>query len=450
MGCVVWRGWPIKLACVATGFAAGFMGVALTVGQQAARLQIDDKVLRQLFARPVGVPHPPDNPPTPEKIALGERLFNDVRLSGNGQISCASCHDARLGFADGTPRSRSGTSGRELIRHTPALWNLAWAPLLMWDGRAASLEAQIVLPVEHPDEMGGSLEKTVERLAANADMRNAFARAFPDSPAVSAANIAKAIASYERTLVSSPTRFDRWINGDAAALSPQERAGLGLFVGKARCVSCHTGFSFTDHAFHDVGLPTSDLGRGPVARIPAVNHAFKTPALREIAWSAPYMHDGSLATIEDVVRHYEGGGVARPTRSKDMPRQLSLTDEERAGLVAFLDTLSSDAPPRPSSEAWVGSIALPARSKVVVAATAISQRNKLFAPDAVKVARGATITILNDDTQTHNVRIASSSLDYNSGAQEPGESVHLRLDTNGLFEAHCAIHPTMRLLIEVE
>src|SRR5690606_15655991 len=146
---------------------------------------------------------------------------------------------------------------------------------------------------------------------------------------VSSKSIARALAAYERTLVSPPTRFDLWIAGSVDALTESELRGFRLFTGRGRCVSCHVGFDFTDHNFYDIGLPGDDPGRGEILHLPAADHAFKVPTLRELAWTAPYMHDGSLATLEDVVRFYEGGGVARATRSKDLPVSLELTGKER-------------------------------------------------------------------------------------------------------------------------
>ena len=208
-------------------------------------------------------------------------------------------------------------TGRRLARHTPSLWNVAWSPLLFWDGRAPSLENQIRFPVEHPDEMGSSLENAVDRFSRHDSYVRAFAAAFPASTRRSRPrSIAQALAAYERTLVSPPTRFDKWVAGDAGALTPSERAGFAIFTGKGRCSNCHTGFAFTDHGFYDIGLPGSDKGRGAEIGLRAADYAFKVPTLRELAWTAPYMHDGSLATLEDVVHHYESGGVARPTRSR--------------------------------------------------------------------------------------------------------------------------------------
>ena len=225
-------------------------------------------------------------------------------LSIDGSRSCASCHDPAKGFADGKAQG-AGVPGRLLKRHTPTLWNLAWAAPVFWDGRARSLEDQVAGPIESPDEMAQPMASVVTRLSADPAMQRAFAEAFPQSPKVDASNLAKAIATFERTFVSPESRFDRWTAGDNAALTEREIAGFRLFTGKAGCANCHSGFAFTDYAFHDIGLPGDDRGRGAVLRLPVAEHAFKTPGLREIGRSAPYMHDGSLATLDDVLRHYE-------------------------------------------------------------------------------------------------------------------------------------------------
>jgi cytochrome c peroxidase len=424
------------------------LAAILVSGAQEPRpTRIED--VRELFVRPSGVPHPADNPPTPAKIALGERLFNEPRLSGNGKVACATCHNPALAFADGVPLSHAGATGVALRRHTPALWNLAWAPRSFWDGRAESLEDQARFPISHPDEMASSPEAAARRLTADPSYRAAFEAAFPGEASITGEHVLKAIAAYERTLVSAPTRFDRWVAGDEQALTASERRGFAVFTGKGRCINCHTGFAFTDHAFHDIGLPTGDLGRGPIAALPAANHAFKTPGLRELTWTAPYMHDGSLATLEDVIQHYESGGLVRPTRSRDMPSRFALAETERADLVAFLETLSSEEPPKPTTEAWARRGA-PLAEPPAIGGTRVSQRNRMFTPAAIKIHREERLTILNEDTRTHNVRIASRLLNFNSGAQEPGESVALQFDRRGIFEAHCGIHPTMRLRIEVE
>jgi cytochrome c peroxidase len=297
--------------------------------------------------------------------------------------------------------------------------------------------------------MGSTLDEAAQRLARDESYRTAFAAAFPASPEVSAHTIAAALATYERTLISPPTRFDAWVAGKADALADSEVRGFRLFTGKGRCIACHVGFDLTDHNFYDIGLPGTDRGRGKQISLAAADHAFKTPTLRELAWTAPYMHNGSLATLEEVVRHYEKGGVARRTRSRDLPRGLRLTDTERADLVAFLQSLSSETPPQPSTEPWVGG-GQPPSPPPPADASVVSQLNKSFTPGRVRLKTGQALTVLNDDTRTHNVRIFHARLDFNSGAQEPKQSVTIRFPEAGTFEAFCGIHPSMRLTVEVE
>jgi cytochrome c peroxidase len=443
-----------RVAGVACGVAAGLVAlVCLAAWWPSGRLQGGQPAdpvdaLKARFQRPQFVPHPADNRPTPARIALGKRLFEDKQLSVTDTVACATCHDARLSFSDGESIGK-GVTGKPLARHTPSLWNVAFSPLLFWDGRASSLEDQAHFPVEHVDEMGSTLEVAAQRLGKDASYVRAFVEAFPQSPEVTPATMAKALAAYERTLISPPTRFDQWVAGKGDALTPSEVRGFALFTGKARCMACHVGFDFTDHNFYDIGLPDDDKGRGKVFGVPAADYAFKTPTLRELAWTAPYMHDGSLATIEDVVRFYEGGGVARPTRSKDLPVQLVLTDAERADLVAFLEALSSETPPQPSTEAWVGG-GRPPSLPPWADTSVVSQRDKMFTPGRVQLKAGQSLTVLNDDTRTHNVRIFDPKLDFNSGAQEPHQSVTIPFAEQGTYEAFCGIHPSMRLTVEVK
>jgi cytochrome c peroxidase len=235
-------------------------------------------------------------------------------------------------------------TGRPLRRNTPALWNLAWSKHQFWDGRAPSLEAQARAPIEAPDEMGGDWPTIVDRLVADPGMKTEFQAAFPDGLAISQATIAKALAAYVRSLVSPPTRFDAWVAGDGQALHAGELRGFRLFTGKAGCVLCHSGWRFTDDRFHDIGLPGSDPGRSAVPGGTPGQMAFKTPTLREVASTAPYMHDGSLPTLDSVIGHYAGGFIARPSLAPNVRRKLRLTAQERADLVAFLRTLSIPTP----------------------------------------------------------------------------------------------------------
>jgi cytochrome c peroxidase len=402
-------------------------------------------ILKAKFRWPATVPFPSDNPYSDEKRTLGEALFNDPRLSASGTISCAACHDRGKGFADGRERS-IGAGKRPLARHTPTLWNLAWAAHVFWDGRARSLEEQVAGPMESLDEMGQSMAVAVRRLTEDAALMAAFAKAFPETPEISRETVAKAIAAYERTLVSPPTRFDRWIEGDTSALGAGEIAGFRLFTGKAGCANCHSGFALTDYGFHDIGLPDEDRGRGAVLRLEAAEHAFKTPGLREIGRSAPYMHDGSLKSLDQVIRHYARGIVRRPTLSKDLRPRIALTARERADLLAFLGTLDSAGDPRPPVAVVPGPGRPTAPASFV---TTVSQHEKRFDPAHIALKQGARLWILNNDTRTHNVRVFDPKLEYDSGAQEPGETVEIAFPREGEFLVFCGIHPKMELWVEV-
>jgi cytochrome c peroxidase len=402
--------------------------------------------LKASFRRPAEVPFPSNDLFSEPKRALGEALFHDTRLSGNGAVSCATCHVLEKGFADGEVRGH-GVSGQRLGRHTPTIWNLAGGVQFFWDGRARSLEEQVAGPIESADEMAQKIETLVATLSADKATAAAFATAFPDDPVVSRENVTKAIATYERTLVSPDTRFDKWIAGDATALTPSEIAGFNVFTGKGGCATCHRGFAFTDFAFHDIGLPGDDRGRGVILRLAKADHAFKTPGLRELGRSAPYMHDGSLATLEDVVRHYETGIVPRDTLSSDLPHGLKLTDKERGDLVAFLRSLTTTDVPQPVTRI------VPGPSEVfapVVLATTVTQQDRNFSPIHVAVKTGQPLWILNNDSRTHNVRVSEPSFDYDSGAQEPGETVQIAFPKEGSFLVYCGIHPKMELRVEVE
>jgi cytochrome c peroxidase len=413
------------------------------VARSQAAAAPDLAAVKAKFRRPAAIPFPSSNPYSEPKRALGEALFNDTRLSADGRFACSTCHDRQKGFADGRVTA-VGVPGRPLRRHTPTLWNLAWAVHVFWDGRARSLEEQAAGPIVAPDEMAQPMEPLIARLAADPAYAQAFAKAFPDDPHVSDENLKKAIATFVRTLMSPATRFDRWIAGDERALSEREIAGFRLFTGKAGCANCHSGWAFTDYAFHDIGLPGDDRGRGTVLHLPAAEHAFKTPSLREIGRSAPYMHDGSLATLADVVRHYVTGIVARPTLSPDL-RHAALDADEQAALVAFLGTLTSDGDPQPPATI----VAERAPAVPAVRATTISQHDKMFTPTHVAIRRGEKLWFLNNDTRTHNIRVFDEKLDFDSGAQEPGETVEITFPKTGSYLVFCGIHPKMEVTVDV-
>jgi len=439
--------WRLSLAvagvaaCLGAGFGLALRDVALA---QSADAEL--AALKARFRRPDAVPFPADNPWSEAKARLGQKLFFDPRLSGGGTLSCAGCHDPSKGWSDGR-RTGRGERGQALQRRTRHLWNLAWAEKLFWDGRAESLEHQSTMPIDSPDEMDRRVADLVAWLERDVDYKAAFAAAFPGTKAVTARQLAQAIATYERTLVSPMTRFDRWIAGDESAISPEARRGFRIFAGKANCTACHSGWAFTDHAFHDIGLPGADRGRGAILDLRAADHAFKTPGLRDVGRRAPYMHDGSLATLEAVLAHYESGRVERPTLSRDLKR-IGLTPEERADLLAFLDTLTAPGPVDPTPPAPKAAAA--PRRAPVVETRVVAQREREFLPGAIRIRRGETVFVRNNDTRTHNVRVFDAKMTYDSGAQEPGETVRIAFPRPGRYTVFCGIHPTMKLTVEVE
>jgi cytochrome c peroxidase len=324
----------ITAACVN---AAATLFLAGTAWAEMQPVPLPAPVWQSIFARPPSIPSPAANPLTPEKIEFGRRLFFDKRLSGDGTRSCASCHEPQRAFTDGRVRAQA-RDGSMLLRNTPTLWNLAWSKRFHWDGLHPSLEAQARAPIEHPLELaGGSLADTVGRLDEDAELRLVFAQAFPGSERVTPIAALRALASFVRSISSPVTRFDRWIAGDRSALGWKEYDGFRLFAGKAGCLACHGGWRFTDDRFHDIGLPTIDLGRNTPD--PSLGPSFKTPGLRGVAETAPYMHDGSIATLAAVVEHYVDGKVARPSLAAQLRARLGLSVEEREALVAFLRTL---------------------------------------------------------------------------------------------------------------
>jgi cytochrome c peroxidase len=299
--------------------------------------------LRASFLRPEEIPQPKDNPITPEKVALGRMLFFDPRLSGSGAISCATCHDPGLAWGDGLSKG-IGHMGTLLGRHTPTLLDVAYGEPYFWDGRAATLEDQAKGPMASGKEMAMSVPKTLALLRSLPEYVDAFASAY-HGQAISMDTIAAAIATYERTLNSGQSPFDHWVNGDDSSMSPAAVRGFTLFNGKANCAACHVGWRMSDDGFHDIGLHDTDMGRAAVMPgIIQLEHAFKTPTLRNITRRAPYMHDGSVPTLNAVIDHYDNGFAPRPSLDPAI-HPLALTSGEKADLLAFLGELTSvDAP----------------------------------------------------------------------------------------------------------
>ena len=339
---------------------------------------------------PLGLPpvsYPADNPQTPEKIALGEKLFNDKRFSSTGDVNCAHCHKAEAAFTDGPLKVSEGINKLTGTRNAPTVINSAYFETAFWDGRSPSLEDQALHPFVNPIEMGlKDHQPILDIVRSDPEYVGAFQEVFgKQGEAVTMGEVTKAIAAFERTIISGNSPFDRWYYGkEEGALSEQQKRGFELFVNQGRCVSCHlieqTQALFTDNRFHNVGQGindlheetaglarefvkaqlsmaevdiqvlsdkrTSELGRLAVTKSMEDIGSFKTPTLRNVAVTAPYMHDGALASLRDVVVHYNNGGVNK----KGEPvndflsggiRPLNLTDAQVDDLVAFLESLTS-------------------------------------------------------------------------------------------------------------
>lgn len=290
------------------------------------------------------IDYPDGAPPSAAEVALGRQLYFEPRLSGNRTMSCATCHNPDAGLGDGMAKG-VGSKANRLGRNTPHVYNLAWSAVLFWDGRAGSLEAQALGPIASPDEMDLPLVQAVARLDEISGYRDQFIAVYGKA-GVTAENLGKAIAAFERTLISRNSAFDRHLAGVSGAMSPEAMRGLALYQGKANCISCHNGPNFTDDSFHNLGMADADIGRGKLDKAAHLQFAFKTPGLRNAALTAPYMHDGSLSSLEAVVQYYNRGGD-KPGADPLM-KKLALTEGEVRDLVAFLGALTDpvkvDAP----------------------------------------------------------------------------------------------------------
>jgi cytochrome c peroxidase len=313
-------------------------------GSVAHGLLPDRAASRDDYVRPTAIPFPDENSYSETKAGLGRMLFFDPILSGSRSRSCATCHNPSLSWGDGLARA-IGEGQAAMALRSPTLLNVAWVPRLGWDGKFRDLESVAIGPITSPANMNLPEPVLIERLAAIPGYIRSFAAAFGEGP-ITRRNIEAALATYERPIVSGTAPFDRWVMGDEQAIDQSAKRGFDIFTGKGRCSECHSGWAFTDGSFHDIGTAQGDdIGRGRLFPTSIkLRYAFKTPTLRDVARRAPYMHNGSLATLQDVVALYDRGGVARPSRS-GLIGPLRLTENEKSDLVAFLQTLTS--PPQP-------------------------------------------------------------------------------------------------------
>lgn len=304
----------------------------------------------ELAAVPLGrspLPIPASNPQTAEKVELGRRLYFDTRLSADGTVSCATCHSPTLGWADGRPTSK-GIDGQIGHRNAPSIINAAYHRTQFWDGRAASLEEQAFGPIENPIEMGSRLEEVIKRLSGVPEYRQRFQAAFGTE--VTRDGIGKALAAFERTIISGNSPYDRYEAGDESALNEAQKRGMELFMDRANCAVCHTPPTFSNGRFYNAGVGMNeeepDPGRMAVTKRERDFGRFRVPSLREVKETGPYFHDGSAATLEEAVALMAGGGIDNPNRSSmfKVVRRANLTERDKSDLVEFLKALSGEYP----------------------------------------------------------------------------------------------------------
>jgi len=287
--------------------------------------------------------HPPGNPPSSLKIHLGKELYFDTRLSADNTVSCASCHNPALGWSDEGPTSK-GIRGQFGGRRSPPVSNSAYSPLQFWDGRAPSLEEQAKGPIQNPIEMGNTHQAMIQTISKITGYEAEFKAVFGEGP-ITVQQVADAIAAFERTVVTTDSRFDRYARGQHDALTPLEKQGLEIFNGKGHCTACHWGPYFSDGRFHNIGVPAKDpknpdVGRFAVTKNTRDMGAFKTPTVRDAARRAPYLHDGSEKTLESLIDFYNRGGGGDPNLDPLMV-PLGLSQTEKKALVAFIKALDS-------------------------------------------------------------------------------------------------------------
>ncbi len=336
-----WLGCAVIISSIVLGSWQAIMAHSVEETVVIEMVSLDGLSVPDIGPLATVVPIPSTNLNYTSKIQLGEQLFFDGRLSKNNAISCAFCHTPGFDFAD--PKQTSiGVGGKVGGRQSPTIYNTAFNPIQFWDGRASSLEEQAIGPIENPVEMAETHENVVKKLSQLKGYVEQFQIVF--GTGVNVQGIGEAIAAYERTIISTDSTFDLYVLGDKAAMTTEAQRGMAIFKGKGRCILCHNGSNFTDNKFHNLGVPQvgpmkEDLGRFYVTHRPEDRAAFKTPTLRSIIETAPYMHDGAFKTLEDVIEFYNKGGGSNPHLSPLM-KPLNLAYQEKTDLIAFLHALT--------------------------------------------------------------------------------------------------------------
>ena len=299
--------------------------------------------IRSLAPLPNAAPFPDSNPPDPAKTSLGKQLFFDPRLSGNNTTSCATCHQIARAFGDGLPQAK-GAKGKPLPRNTQTLWNVAFYSSFLWDGRASSLEEQALIPIQNPDELNQDLEELEQELIAIPGYVREFQKVFQAAP--NRDLVAKALAAFQRTLITEAAPFDRYLLGDKSAITEKAKQGYELFKGEADCVRCHHGPLLSDGKFYRLGVSYRDYGRGKITHKKEDRYRFRTPSLRNVAQTAPYMHNGSQKTLDDVVFFYLRGvlDIGHDGLKPDVSASLGESFSDIPLLVEFLKSLSGKMP----------------------------------------------------------------------------------------------------------
>jgi cytochrome c peroxidase len=330
----------VVCSLVETGFAQQLFPPTMFA---TTSFEVDGRKVPDIGPLPTIVPIPATNLNYDAKVKLGKQLYFDGRLSSNNAISCAFCHLPTAGFAD--PKQVSiGVGGKQGGRNSPTVFNTVFNPVQFWDGRVSSLEEQALGPIQNPVEMAETHENVVKKLRNIKGYQEQFQEVFGTH--VNLQGIVEAIAAYERTVISTNSPFDKFLLGDKTAMTEAAVKGMQLFKGKARCMLCHNGPNLTDNQFYNLGVPQvgpqkEDLGRYNVTRLEKDKGAFKTPTLRSITETAPYMHDGAFQTLEDVIEFLDNGGGDDSNKSHFM-KPLGLTAEEKAELLAFMKALKGE------------------------------------------------------------------------------------------------------------